>query len=413
MELADERAAYVALALTPGIGTVRMAALLEHCQTSLGALSAPFEFLRTIPGISPAAATAIGATSPADGARVLEAVELMGATTILPGDAPYPEVLRHIPDSPTVLFAAGDLSLLSRPAVAIVGSRDHSDYGAEVCREVATAAARAGLVIVSGMARGLDAIAHAAALDAPGATIGVLGNGLGVIYPAANRGLYQRVVAEGLLLTEFPPGERPGVGSFPRRNRLISALAQVTVVVEAAEGSGTLITVGTALAQGKDVMAVPGLITSATSIGTNRLIRDGAEPLLVVDDLLRHYPDSAAPPAGTTPRGPPSGSAGTTVGSSPRSGRTGAASVGSAAAGAGPAPRPVPVPSDLTGVVRQVAEALVQCPAGVDALTVRLGLPVAAVLGGVSTLELRGLATQNAGIVSWAVEGDGTCAKLS
>jgi len=424
MELAAERAAYVALALTPGIGAVRLAALLERCQTPLGALSAPFEFLRTIPGISPAAATAVRATSPTDGARVLEVVEQMGATAILPGDADYPEVLRHIPDAPTVLFAAGDLTLLPRPAVAIVGSRDHSDYGAEVCREVATAAAQAGLVVVSGMARGLDAIAHAAALDAPGGTIGILGNGLGVIYPAANRGLYERVGAQGLLLTEFPPGERPGVGSFPRRNRLISALAQVTVVVEAAEGSGTLITVGTALAQGKDVMAVPGLITSATSIGTNRLIRDGAEPLLVVDDLLRHYPGIVATTIGAARRLAPTEVAGVArsgVGSTGIAGTGNVAptqrlarSDGSTGGGAmGNTLAPVPIPDDLAGVERQVAECLAQGPSGLDALITRLGLPVAAVLGGVSTLELRGLASQNAGIVSWAVEGGGTCAKLS
>lgn len=411
MELTNARAAYVALALTPGIGTVRLAALLEHCQTPLGALSAPFEFLRTIPGISAAAATAISATSPSDGERVLEAVELMGASTILPGDPHYPDLLHHIPDAPTLLFAAGDLGLLGQPAVAIVGSRDHSEYGADVCRDVATAAARAGLVIVSGMARGLDAIAHAAALDAPGTTIGVLGNGLGVIYPAANRRLYERVAAEGLLLTEFPPGERPGVGSFPRRNRLISALAQVTVVVEAAEGSGTLITVGTALAQGKDVMAVPGLITSATSVGTNRLIRDGAEPLLVVDDLLQHFPDLAPAPMSSAPgeeavgpgtRAPqraPRGAAGPRGGAPPEL--------------VPPKPRPVPVPPDLDGALRLVAESLVSAPGGIEALIARLGLPAAVVLGAVSTLELRGLATQKAGIVSWAVEGGGTCAKLS
>ncbi len=411
MELAESRAAYVALALTPGIGTVRLAALLEYCQTPLGALSAPFEFLRTIPGISAAAATAISATSPDDGKRVLEAVDLMGATTILPGDPHYPDLLQHIPDAPTLLFAMGDLALLGRPAVAIVGSRDHSDYGAEVCLEVSTAAARAGLVVVSGMARGLDAIAHAAALDAPGTTIGILGNGLGVTYPAANRRLYERVAEAGLLLTEFPPGERPGVGSFPRRNRLISALAQVTVVVEAAEGSGTLITVGTALAQGKDVMAVPGLITSATSIGTNRLIRDGAEPLLVVDDLLRHYPDLVpAPPSSPSP-GQGAGAGARAPQRTPRA-AVGPKSGASAEPAVVPA-KPVPVPPELDGPLRLVAEALVLAPGGIEALIERLGLPAAVVLGAVSTLELRGLATQKAGIVSWAVEGGGTCAKLS
>ncbi|MEO8139380.1 MAG: DNA-processing protein DprA, partial [Gemmatimonadota bacterium] len=369
MDIAEERAAYVALALTPGIGAVRMAALLDHCQTALGALSAPFAFLRTIPGMSPAAATAVSATTPAAGIRALETVEKLGGTVILPGDARAPEILRQMPDPPTVLFALGAVDLLSRPAVAIVGSRDHSDYGEEVCHEVSSAAARAGIVVVSGMARGLDAVAHAAALDAPGTTIGILGNGLGVIYPSANRSLYERVAAEGLLLTEFPPGERPGVGSFPRRNRLISALAQVTVVVEAAEGSGTLITVGTALAQGKDVMAVPGPITSPTSIGTNRLIRDGAEPLLGADDLLRHY--GAIVTVATTEQ--------------PAS-----APVARARAGSGPAradepvaasaPVLVPIPADLSESARRVAESLHSGPARVDGLIGQLGLPVTAVL---------------------------------
>ena len=123
-------------------------------------------------------------------------------------------------------------------------------------------------------------MAQAAALDAGGSTIGVLGNGLGVIYPAANRALYERVARDGLLISEFPPGERPNAGSFPRRNRLISGLSRVTVVIEAAAGSGALITAGSALDQGREVMAVPGNITSAVSFGTNRLIRDGATPVL-------------------------------------------------------------------------------------------------------------------------------------
>jgi len=146
-------------------------------------------------------------------------------------------------------------------------------------------------VVISGMARGLDAIAHEAGMDAGAGGIGVLGNGFGVIYPAANRGLYERIGREGLLVTEFPPGERPHAHSFPRRNRLISGLARVTVVIEAAAGSGALITANAALDQGREVMAVPGPITSSTSVGTNRLIRDGAEPLLELEDLLAHFPE--------------------------------------------------------------------------------------------------------------------------
>jgi DNA processing protein len=290
--MSDERAAFLALALVPGIGPARLQTLLDACQTSLGALSAPLAFLRAVPGFSRASATAIKAASLADGHRVLDQVQRVGGVVLLLPDAGFPALLRHIPDPPPVLFAQGNLGLLHKPAVAIVGSREHSPYGQEVCRALAWDAARAGVAVVSGMARGLDAAAHGAALDAGGATIGVLANGLGVIYPAANRALYQRVVQQGLLLTEFPPGERPHAGSFPRRNRLISGLARVTVVVEAAIGSGALITAGAALDQGREVMAVPGNITSSVSVGTNRLIRDGATPVLEAADLLQHYADA-------------------------------------------------------------------------------------------------------------------------
>lgn len=239
----NHRPAYVALALTPGIGAARLTTLLRVFHTPDGALQAPFAFLCTLPGISRAAATAICSARASDGARVLEEVERMGGKCLLAGDPDFPALLLTIPDPPTLLFALGDQALLARPAVAIVGSRDHSSYGEAIATMVSTTTARAGLVVVSGMARGLDAVAHTAALDAEGGTIGVLGNGLGVIYPAANRALYERVSARGLLLTEFPPGERPRVGSFPRRNRLISGLGRVIVVIEAAAGSGTLITV--------------------------------------------------------------------------------------------------------------------------------------------------------------------------
>jgi DNA processing protein len=294
----QQRAAYVALALTPGIGPSRIHAILQVCHTATGAFSAPFEFLRSIPGLNTAAASAIAASGVSVGVRVLEEVQRLGGRAVIADDPDYPALLREIPEPPPVLFAFGDLALLERPAVAIVGSRDHSDYGGEVARALAWVAASAGLVVVSGMARGLDAVAHTAALDSGGTTIGVLGNGLGVIYPAANRALYERVAASGLLLTEFPPGERPTAGSFPRRNRLISGLARVTVVVEAAEGSGALITAGTALDQGREVMVVPGNITSPSSVGANRLIRDGAEPLLSSDDLLEHYPEAVRPSEG-------------------------------------------------------------------------------------------------------------------
>lgn len=304
----SDRAAYLAVALSPGIGIARLHSILKACSTPRGALAAPLAFLSTIPGISRAAATALSERTIADGERVLVEAARLGAIALIPEDPFFPSSLREISDAPPVLFAKGRLELISRPAVAIVGSRDHSAYGAEVCRLVAGAAASAGITVVSGMARGLDAIAHQAALEAGGTTIGILGNGLGVVYPTANRALYDCVGTDGLILSEFPPGERPHAGSFPRRNRLISGLSRVTVVIEAAHGSGALITASTALDQGRDVMAVPGPITSATSAGANALLRDGAEPLLEVADLLSHYPECdlatrlpARPPASARP----------------------------------------------------------------------------------------------------------------
>jgi DNA processing protein len=357
----DERAAYAALALTPGIGCVRLDAILHHFGSAHGALSAPFAFLERVPGISCAAATAVAGTRIEAGERVIAAAEALGATLLLPQDQAFPHSLREIPDRPTLLFALGRMELLACPAVAIVGSRDHSGYGGAVCRDLAAGAAQAGVAVVSGMARGLDALAHAAALAAGGGTIGVLGNGLGVIYPAANRRLYQQVAESGLLLTEFPPGERPRVGSFPRRNRLISGLARVTVVVEAAEGSGALITVGTALAQGRDVMVVPGNITSPTSVGANRLIRDGAEPLLDLSDLLAHYPEAARaePPRRSDPAPPP----------------------------------------NLSPAEQRLFEALTGGPAGPDELILRAGISAPEVFAALSGLELRGLVVQEQGVV--------------
>jgi len=299
------REAWISLALTPGIGPQRFQSLIGAFGSPDGAQAAPFALLCTVPGISRASATAVkeGAVGRL-GAKALEDLGKIGARVILPPDPEYPELLREIPDPPVVLFAWGRLELLGTPpsadastrppaCAAIVGTRHPTDYGAEVTRRAAVGCVEAGITVVSGMARGCDAIAHAAALDAHGNTIGVLGNGFGVIYPAANRALYERMVAEGLLLSEFPPGERPHAGSFPRRNRLISGLARATLVVEAGETSGALITASAALEQGREVLAVPGMITSAQSAGTNRLIRDGATPFLGGADLLGLYPEVA------------------------------------------------------------------------------------------------------------------------
>ncbi len=383
-DLDDERAMYLAIAMTPGIGPHRLATLLQACTTSLGAHSAPFSFLSALPGFSRAAATAVREARVEEGHRLLRQAEEMGARVMTLLDSDYPALLHTIGEPPPVIFLLGNCGLLDCPAVAIVGSRDHSPYGAEVCRTLATAAARRGIVVISGMARGLDAVGHIAALDAGGGTIGVLGNGLGVVYPAANRALYERVATHGLLLTEFPPGERPSVYTFPRRNRLISALARATVVVEAASGSGALITADAALEQGRDVLAVPGNITSHTSVGTNRLIRDGAVPVLDTADLLGLYPE-----ADKTDRADKTDGAGKAdeAGVSPNDhGATNHRTV-----------EPPEPDLTLTPTEQRILGVMGTGPALVDELAARAEVPVPEALSALFTLELAGRVEQWAG----------------
>ncbi|HSE46711.1 MAG TPA: DNA-processing protein DprA [Gemmatimonadales bacterium] len=374
-DLDDERAMYLAIAMTPGIGPHRLATLLQACTTSLGAHSAPFSFLSALPGFSRAAATAVREARVEEGHRLLRQSEEMGARVMTLLDPAYPALLHTIGEPPPVIFLLGNCGLLDCLAVAIVGSRDHSPYGAEVCRTLATAAARRGIVVISGMARGLDAVGHVAALDAGGGTIGVLGNGLGVVYPAANRALYDRVAAQGLLLTEFPPGERPSVYTFPRRNRLISALARATVVVEAASGSGALITADAALEQGRDVMAVPGNITSHTSVGTNRLIRDGAVPVLEAADLLGLYPEADK-----------GDNAGVAVGADKADEATNRLTV-----------EPAEAHLSLNPIEQRILGVMGTGPAPVDELAARAELPVPEALSALFTLELAGRVEQWAG----------------
>ena len=359
----DEQVAYLALTQVPGMGAARLQTLLSACNTALGAHSAPIAFLRSLPGFSRAIACAIKAIPLETGRKLAQDADSLGSQIIMPGNPDYPELLREIPDPPPVLFSLGNLSLLLRPAAAVVGSRDHSSYGAAACRSLAAAAAESGVIIVSGMARGLDAVAHSAALDAGGSTIGVLGNGLGVIYPAANRTLYDRVAAGGLLLSEFPPGERPRVGSFPRRNRLISGLSRVTVVVEAAVGSGALITAGAALDQGREVMAVPGNITSPLSAGSNRLIRDGAGPVLEPADLLQHFPEL----------------------------------VGSTVSKTASAPARRPLPEQLSLEERELAGLVDSNPIHPDELALRSRRPIGEVLALLGGLEIAGVVERQPG----------------
>lgn len=195
-------------------------------------------------------------------------------------------MLDSISSPPRELFCAGNAGLLSAPCVAIVGTRHPTRYGERVAGELSSALARAGACVVSGLAYGIDACVHRAALATTGATVAVMGTGIDTVYPAGHRLLYEEVAAAGAVISEFGSGVGPFRGCFPRRNRIIAGLAQLTIVVEAGAQSGALITAGCALDAGRKVAAVPGQMDSAESAGSNLLLRDGAHVIASVDDAL-------------------------------------------------------------------------------------------------------------------------------
>jgi DNA processing protein len=216
-------------------------------------------------------------------------------------DPSFPPLLAAIHDPPAALFVRGpsETAILSGPSVAVVGARSCSAYGRSVARSLGRDLAAAGLVVVSGMARGIDSDAHRGALDAGGVTVAVLGCGIDRDYPAAHAALARRVCERGLVVSEYEPGVEPAPWRFPARNRIIAGLCGATVVVEARERSGALITADFALEEGRDVLAVPGEITSLLSAGTNALLRLGATPVTRAEDVLELF---GLDPAAQEPR---------------------------------------------------------------------------------------------------------------
>lgn len=206
---------------------------------------------------------------------------------VLLGTPEYPSLLAEISNPPRCLWTRGERALLARQAVAVVGARAASRDALNMAAQLAADLARAGLVVVSGLARGIDAAAHRGALDAGGATIAVLGTGIDVVYPSDNAALHERIAAHGLLMTEFPPGSPPEDWHFPRRNRIISGLSLGVVVVEARDKSGSLITARLAGEQGRDVMVVPGPAGTGQNRGGHALLRDGAKLVESAVDILQ------------------------------------------------------------------------------------------------------------------------------
>jgi DNA processing protein len=224
------------------------------------------------------------------------AIERTGVRLVTAFDEEFPRPLLEIADPPFLLYALGRVERLRLPAVAVVGSREASRYGRDVAWRLSRELSAAGVTIVSGFARGVDAAAHEAALEGPGGTIAVLGCGLDVDYPREHRRLKERLCVEGLLLSEYPPGTEPRPQNFPIRNRIIAGLSSGVVVVEASRRSGSLITARLAADFGRDVFAVPGSVFSETSSGAHELLRDGAILCRGAEDVLAELFPSVGPP---------------------------------------------------------------------------------------------------------------------
>lgn len=283
--VAVDTAYWVAFRGITGVGPVRTQRLLQYFGSLRSAWEADVPTLRTVLEARVVEQIVTKRRS-ADPVGVLERLysEHVQVVTLL--DDRYPSLLREIPAPPPVLFVKGDFQETDRRALAIVGTRRVTSYGREMARIIARDLALAGVTIVSGLARGVDGIAHQAALDAGGRTIAIMGSGVRRIYPAEHRGLAERISEQGALVSDFLPDAPPDGPNFPARNRLISGVSLGVIVIEAPERSGALITVDFAADQGRDVFAVPGSLLSSASAGCHRMLRDGARLIRGADDVL-------------------------------------------------------------------------------------------------------------------------------
>ena len=351
-------ASWLQLTLTPGLGSATLRKLLSQFGLPEKVIAANRADLAR--HASAEALRALHSEAVADAvARTLAWLEQPGNAVVTLADATYPKLLLEITDPPAVLYCRGRTELLNHSALAVVGSRNATAQGNSNAEQFARSFSNAGLTIVSGLAQGIDAAAHRGGLSGPGSTVAVLGTGVDLIYPQANAALGAQIAADGLLLSEFPLGTKALAHNFPRRNRLISGLAQGCLVVEAALASGSLITARAAAEQGREVFAVPGSIHSPLSKGCHALIKSGAKLAESAEDVLSE------------------------LSAFRRSGFASSAGTTSAAGGSG-----------STG---SAEEPLLACmgfdPADVDSLCTRAGLPAERVSAELLRLELEGRVT--------------------
>ncbi|NPV77029.1 MAG: DNA-protecting protein DprA [Anaerolineae bacterium] len=282
----DTKAYWVGFNLVKGIGAVRLRAILEYFGDLETAWSAPLSAFAEVGLPANVLENLNQIRHDIKLEKVWEKIQSQGIQVKTWEDDDYPRRLREIDNAPPVLYLRGCVDVRDEWGIAVVGTRQVTAYGRQVAEELASFLARNGVTIVSGLARGVDAISHQAALRAGGRTLAVLGSGIDIIYPPEHRRLAEEIVHQGALLSDYSPGTIPDSINFPPRNRIISGLSVAVVIVEAGERSGALITATFAAEQGRDVFAVPGTIYALQSKGTNRLIQQGARPLLRVQDVL-------------------------------------------------------------------------------------------------------------------------------
>jgi DNA processing protein len=288
---------WVALALIPGVGARTFHRLLQRFGSPERVFTASRRTLEEIAALKRTSIEAITSRTAVEKStrRELGRIRELNLRLLRWGTPEYPPLLSNIPDPPALLYVKGHLTLDDQRAVAVVGSRHPSAYGLTVCKKLCVELAWQGWTVVSGMARGIDSAAHLGALEGGGRTLAVLGTGLDVVYPTENRRLYERIVGSGAVISELPLGTPPDPGNFPVRNRLISGLALGVVVVEATAKSGSLITAGMALEQGRQVFAVPGPLDREGVAGPHRLIKEGAKLVERAADITEELTPMVSP----------------------------------------------------------------------------------------------------------------------
>lgn len=283
----EDLEALLCLNMIKGLGPVKIRRLIEHFKKPKDILSAGVNKLRNVEGIDEILAGSIRSHSkevPLE--KELKLIKELGLRILSILDDGYPKNLKETYDPPVIIYVKGIIKKEDDLSISIVGTRQPSYYGLSQAEKFSYVLASRGITVVSGMARGVDSASHKGALKAGGRTIAVLGSGLGIIYPSENRELFERISANGAVISEFPIKTPPNRENFPRRNRIISGLSLGTLVVEAAKNSGSLITARFALEQNREVFALPGNVSSSGSIGTNKLIKEGAKLVEGIEDII-------------------------------------------------------------------------------------------------------------------------------